>query len=80
MLEGVEIGYGGSGRNVGLVNAGMWVMPDDLPGVLGQKYGDRLLDVLGNAPKLVLRLSRNTRLPVKSRSRALFIAPSARRV
>src|SRR5690606_21540968 len=56
VLEGVEIGFGGSGRNVGLVNAGMWVMPDDLPGVLGQKYGDRLLDVLGNAPKLVFDL------------------------
>lgn len=56
VLEGIEIGYGGSGRNVGLVNAGMWVMPDDLPGVLGQQYGDRLLDVLGNAPKLVFEL------------------------
>lgn len=56
VLEGIEIGYGGSGRNVGLVNAGMWVMPDDLPGVLGQEYGDRLLDVLGNAPKLVFEL------------------------
>lgn len=56
VLEGVAIGFGGSGRNVGLVNAGMWVMPDDLPGVLGQQYGDRLLDVLGNAPKLVFEL------------------------
>jgi len=56
VLESIEIGYGGSGRNVGLVNAGMWVMPDDLPGVLGQQYGDRLLDVLGNAPKLVFEL------------------------
>lgn len=53
VLEGVEIGFGGSGRNVGLVNAGMWVMPDDLPGVLGQKYGDRLLETLGNGPKMV---------------------------
>ena len=53
VLEGVEIGFGGSGRNVGLVNAGMWVMPDDLPGVLGQKYGDRLLESLGNGPKMV---------------------------
>ncbi len=56
VLEGIEIGYGGSGRNVGLVNAGMWVMPDDLPGVLGKEYGDRLLDVLGNAPQLVFEL------------------------
>jgi glycine/D-amino acid oxidase-like deaminating enzyme len=56
LLEGAEIGYGGSGRNVGLVNAGMWVMPDELPGVLGDVYGSRLLDVLGNAPRLVFDL------------------------
>lgn len=30
VLEGAEIGFGGSGRNVRLINAGMWVMPDDL--------------------------------------------------
>src|SRR5215212_385970 len=47
VLEGVEIGFGGSGRNVGLVNAGMWVMPDDLPGELGEVYGNRLLHLLG---------------------------------
>lgn len=56
VLEGKEIGFGGSGRNVGLVNAGMWTMPDELPGVLGQLYGDRLLDLLGNAPQLVFEL------------------------
>ena len=39
VLEGAEIGFGGSGRNVGLVNAGMWVMPDDLPEELGEAYG-----------------------------------------
>lgn len=58
LLEAVEIGFGGSGRNVGLVNAGMWVMPDDLPATLGQEHGDRLLDLLGNAPKLVFELVR----------------------
>lgn len=58
LLEGVEFGFGGSGRNVGLVNAGMWVMPDDLPAALGPIYGDRLLDLLGNAPKLVFELVR----------------------
>ncbi|MBD9374653.1 FAD-binding oxidoreductase [Rhizobium sp. ARZ01] len=56
LLEGKEIGFGGSGRNVGLVNAGMWTMPDELPGVLGQLYGDRLLELLGNAPRLVFEL------------------------
>jgi len=59
LLEGVEFGFGGSGRNVGLVNAGMWVMPDDLPGTLGREHGDRLLDLLGNAPRLVFELVRS---------------------
>ena len=53
VLEARSPGFGGSGRNVGLVNAGMWVMPDELPRVLGPVYGSRLLDVLGNAPALV---------------------------
>ncbi|WP_313370271.1 FAD-binding oxidoreductase [Achromobacter animicus] len=56
VLEAEEIGFGGSGRNVGLVNAGMWVMPDELPNVLGDVYGERLLNVLGNAPDLVFDL------------------------
>ncbi|MBN9057844.1 MAG: FAD-binding oxidoreductase, partial [Rhizobiales bacterium] len=59
LLEGVEFGFGGSGRNVGLVNAGMWVMPDDLPATLGRDHGDRLLDLLGNAPKLVFEIIRS---------------------
>ncbi|MGZ2382442.1 FAD-binding oxidoreductase [Rhizobium leguminosarum] len=56
LVEAKEIGFGGAGRNVGLINAGMWVMPNDLPGVLGPVHGERLLDLLGNAPKLVMEL------------------------
>src|SRR5699024_3102433 len=46
-------GFGGAGRNVGLINAGMWVMPDDFPKELGPQYGERLLELLGNGPYLV---------------------------
>ncbi len=53
VLEARDIGFGGAGRNVGLVNAGMWVMPDELPKVLGPVYGDRLLTLLGDAPSAV---------------------------
>ncbi len=53
VLEAVEIGFGGSGRNVGLVNAGLWIMPDDVPKVLGERHGERLLETLGAAPGLV---------------------------
>jgi glycine/D-amino acid oxidase-like deaminating enzyme len=56
LLEASEIGFGGAGRNVGLINAGMWVMPDDVPGVLGPVHGERLLEMLGNAPQMVMEL------------------------
>lgn len=56
VLEAQVVGFGGSGRNVGLVNAGMWVMPSALPGELGQVLGNRLLTQLGNAPSLVFAL------------------------
>ena len=56
VLDGAEIGFGGSGRNVGLVNAGMWVMPDELPKTLGDTYGQRLLTLLGGAPRAVFEL------------------------
>jgi glycine/D-amino acid oxidase-like deaminating enzyme len=56
VLEAFDVGYGGSGRNVGLVNAGMWVMPEQLPGELGDVYGARLLTLLGDAPTLVFEL------------------------
>jgi glycine/D-amino acid oxidase-like deaminating enzyme len=52
-LEAVEIGFGGAGRNVGLVNAGMWVMPREFPKALGADYGERALTLLGGAPGLV---------------------------
>ncbi|MEB2845125.1 FAD-dependent oxidoreductase [Rhizobiales bacterium RZME27] len=53
LLEATEIGFGGAGRNVGLINAGMWVMPDDFPKELGPVYGERALTLLGNGPRLV---------------------------
>lgn len=56
LLEQVEIGFGGAGRNAGLVNAGMWVMPDALTEVLGSRYGERLVRLLGDAPQLVFDL------------------------
>lgn len=56
LLEGAEIGFGGSGRNVGLINAGMWVMPDALKDELGEKYGERLLSLLGDGPQVVMSI------------------------
>ncbi len=56
LLEGREIGHGGSGRNVGLVNAGMWLRPDDVVSTLGATIGNRLLRELGEGPALIYRL------------------------
>ena len=50
VVEADDIGFGGAGRNFGLVNAGMWVMPHDLVATLGDLYGNRLLDTLGEGP------------------------------
>ncbi|NPC58337.1 NAD(P)/FAD-dependent oxidoreductase [Caenimonas soli] len=56
VLEAFDIGFGASGRNVGLVNAGMWVMPSVLVAELGKTHGQRLLDLLGNGPSAVFDL------------------------
>jgi len=56
ILEASEIGFGGAGRNVGLVNAGLWVMPDAIATALGEERGERLLAQLGEAPALVFDL------------------------
>ena len=56
VIEARMIGYGGSGRNVGLVNAGMWVKPDDLIATLGAEAGGRLLNELGDGPAFVYDL------------------------
>lgn len=50
VVEAESVGFGGSGRNVGLVNAGMWVMPDTLKQVLGSDLGGRMLAFLGEGP------------------------------
>ncbi|UDQ91889.1 FAD-dependent oxidoreductase, partial [Xanthobacter autotrophicus] len=56
LLEAAGIGSGGAGRNVGLVNAGLWVMPDDIVATLGAERGEGLLSLLGGAPAEVFAL------------------------
>ncbi|MCF6249459.1 MAG: FAD-binding oxidoreductase, partial [Desulfobacula sp.] len=58
VLDAMDIGHGGSGRNVGLVNAGLWLMPDILLKLAGPEYGKKLIQVLGNSPDLVFDLIR----------------------
>ena len=56
LLESQTIGSGGSGKSVGLVNAGTWARPDDLNVALGEDVGERLGEALGHAPSLVFDL------------------------
>jgi glycine/D-amino acid oxidase-like deaminating enzyme len=50
VLDAHVVGHGGSGRNVGLVNAGTWIKPDNVEARLGQDAGSRLNQLLGRAP------------------------------
>lgn len=63
VLEAAEIGFGGSGRNVGLLNAGMWVQPDEVPARLGPEHGERTLSLLGAGPAEVARLIERYNIP-----------------
>src|SRR6056297_1374559 len=56
LIEAETIGHGGSGRNVGLVNAGLWLPPDAVCNPLGQAAGERLNTVLAGAPEVVFDL------------------------
>lgn len=56
VLEARHVGYGGSGRNAGLVNAGVWHPPAKVREALGDHYGKRFLDVFGEGPKRVFDL------------------------
>ena len=56
LLEAQTIGHGGSGRNVGLVNSGLWTPPDEVEQVLGRDSGQRLNGMLAGAPDLVFDL------------------------
>ncbi|MGI9408627.1 MAG: NAD(P)/FAD-dependent oxidoreductase [Hyphomicrobiaceae bacterium] len=56
VLEAKQIGYGGSGRNVGLVNAGLWLPPQDIQAEIGEERGSEFVRVLGEMPAYVFSL------------------------
>lgn len=56
LLDANAIGHGGSGRNVGLVNAGLWLPPEEIVSLLGEVAGNRLIAVLAEAPSVVFGL------------------------
>ncbi|MEZ5737811.1 MAG: FAD-dependent oxidoreductase [Novosphingobium sp.] len=56
LLEAETFGHGGSGRNVGLVNAGLWLPPHDVMAKMGREAGMKLVGLLAEAPQLVWTL------------------------
>ncbi|MEO0957500.1 MAG: FAD-binding oxidoreductase [Pseudomonadota bacterium] len=56
VLEAHQIGFGGSGRNVGLVNAGVWHPPAAVRQKLGDTYGPRFVKCFGDGPAKVFSL------------------------
>lgn len=56
VLEAETIGHGGSGRNVGLVNAGLWLPPDKVIETMGEAAGLKLVDALGAGPAKVFEI------------------------
>ena len=56
LLEANDIGFGGSGRNVGLVNAGLWLPPTKIVEILGKRQGQSIISELGKAPELVFSI------------------------
>ncbi len=56
VFEAQGIGHGGSGRNVGFANAGLWLPPEEIRKYLGTEAGNRLIDLLGAAPSEVFDL------------------------
>lgn len=53
ILEANQIGHGGSGKNVGYINAGVWMKPDDVEATLGEVVGSKLNRLLADSPTLV---------------------------
>ena len=62
VIEAERIGFGGSGRNVGLVNPAAWLPPDRLIGLLGPEYGPRFVERFGAAPAKVFELIERHRI------------------
>lgn len=56
VLEAEQIGFGGSGRNCGLVNAALWLPPQDVTQQLGPTYGPRFIKKFGSGPDYVFDL------------------------
>ena len=56
LIEAHDIGHGGSGRNVGLVNAGVWLHPSKVIATLGAERGAHFMRHFAAGPETVFNL------------------------
>ena len=81
LIEANTIGHGGSGRNVGLVNAGLWLPPDQIKETLGDARGERLITDLGRGPDRVFDLIKTYEIQCDAhRSGTLHLAHSSQSI
>ncbi|UYG05690.1 FAD-binding oxidoreductase [Halomonas sp. LR3S48] len=79
LIEAGDVPSGASGRNVGLVNAGLWIPPDDILEVLGEEVGERANTILGGAPAVVFSLIKRHGIECQAtRTGTLHLAHSGR--
>ncbi len=79
VLEAKQIGYGGSGRNCGLVNAALWLPPQDVRKQLGETYGPRFIEQFGKGPEVVFSLIEKHQMRCEvTRTGTIHAAHSAR--
>lgn len=78
LLEAMSIGFGGSGRNAGLVNANVWQNPSHVAAQLGPRAGERFNRALRDSPAVVFDLVERLGLECDARrSGTVNIAHSA---
>lgn len=56
VLEVYEVGYGGLGCNVGLINVGIWIFLDEVVVIFGVEQGEKFNVVLGWVLVLVMEI------------------------
>lgn len=56
VLEAKQIGYGGAGRNCGMVNPGIWIPPQDVSKHLGEENANVFLEEMAGGPDYVFSL------------------------